>query len=731
MAAPRPSPAELHRLPSPPPEPPPVSPQSRRHASGPSPIPPPLGAALCSTSITAVAQFLALFNSTIQPDVAAINAVLRDAHATGSEQLSVQAAQAWGNNFQFPPSAHSADAAELTAAGGSFCRFAAQRQKALAATRLSLDRVFRVLGPDGLHVPAIDPADFTRLCTLAGDGIRIPTPPTFVRCANPPPLRAKYVQVAAAVNRLIYDQYRAGTVALLPLHVAQTIPGVHFSSQHWTEKKGKAQGRIICDVANADDPATSPLNGRPGPERDTLRTDLEAQWGQIRHPTLPALMHMVLRATEQYGWEEVVLWKKDLQGAFNLLWFRPADAHLLAFLLTSQLVVLHLAGMFGWVGMPFVFDVVTRCLRAIVRSVIRGHADMYVDDLMAISRRSDLTSDMAAADSSIRALLGPHAVAPSKDESGRTLDWIGWSIDLDTRLVSLSHRNYLRTVYAFFFVDVTAPISLNHVQRMASLASRCSTLTRQMRPFTKALYDCAAMYSNGHQLRRLSALARADVEMWRWFLLAVHLDPARIARPIASFANRETDLLIQYDSSLSAFAVGVSTVRGDSVSLLAFATVRSPFARTTDSRYQNTYEYLAVVLGLLLVHRAGIRCCAYSLHGDSVSSLQWASQDRAASTLARRANIAFTTIACEVDALVADTVHVPGVANTVYDGLSRGLSAHAVGLDPTKEVELPAEHPIYRYISLCDPTTPILTSTDHINLAAEFLRLLSDPALRL
>eukprot|EP01032_Pedospumella_encystans_P028479 gene28479-32165_t len=185
---------------------------------------------------------------------------------------------------------------------------------------------------------------------------------------------------------------------------------------------------------------------------------------------------------------------------------------------------------------------------------------------------------MAAADSSIRALLGPHAVAPSKDESGRALDWIGWSIDLDTRLVSLSHRNYLRTVYAFFFVDVTAPISLNHVQRMASLA---------------------------------------------------------------------------------------------------FATVRSPFARTTDSRYQNTYEYLAVVLGLLLVHRAGIRCCAYSLHGDSVSSLQWASQDRAASTLARRANIAFTTIACEVDALVADTVHVPGVANTVYDGLSRGLSAQS------------------------------------------------------
>lgn len=709
------APAASHRLPSPPPEPPPST--------------SPLGATLCPTTVSAITQFLALFRSARHPDVTTVQAVLQEAHAAGSEQLSIRAAQLWGDNFQFPSFTHTSDAAELAAAGSFQC-FAAQRQSQLKASRLTLDRVHSVLGPDGLAVPHVDTADFTRLCTLAQDGIDIPLPPSFVRCATPPPLRAKYVQVATAVNRLIYDQYRAGTVALLPIQVALQVPGVHFSSQHWTEKKGKAQGRIICDVANADNPTTSPLNGRPGPERDELRANLEAQWGQIRHPTLPALMQMVLQAAERHGWDDIVLWKKDLQGAFNLLWFCPSNAHLLAFLLTSQLVVFHLAGMFGWVGMPFVFDVVTRCLRAIVRSTIRGFADMYVDDLMAVSHRRDLTLDMSSADLSIRALLGPHAVAPSKDESGRSLDWIGWSVNLDTRLVSLSHRNYLRTVYAFFFFDTTAPVSLHHVQRMASLASRCSTLTRQMRPFTKALYDCAAMYSNNHQLRRLSTLARTDVEMWRWYLLAAHLDPARISRPITSFAARSTDLLIQYDSSLSAFAVGISIVADGTPSLVAFAAVRSPFATTNDSRYQNTYEYLAVVLGLLLVHRAGIRCCAYSLHGDSVSSLQWAAQDRAASTLARRANIAFTTVACEVDALVADIVHVPGVQNTVYDGLSRGLSASDVGLDPTKEVHIHHDHVIHSYLSLCDPALPILTSSDHVALAAEFLRLLSDPSFR-
>lgn len=670
---------------------------------------------------------MAWFHSTTRPTAPLIQQVLHAAHTAGSEHLSVQAAREWGGNFSFPLSTFTSDAAALQTAG-SFRQFALNRQRSFADVRLSLSRVHSTFGPTGCLVPDLSPDDFTRLCTLASSGITVPLSPRFQRCATPPPLRAKYVQVAAAVNKLIFDQYTTGTVALLPLEVALSIPGIHFSPQHWTEKKGKAQGRIICDVANADDPSTSPLNGSPGPDRDALRATIEDSWGPIRHPTLAALMQMILRAADQHGWQDLVLWKKDLQGAFNLLWFRPEDAHLLAFLLTSNIVVLHLAGMFGWVGMPFVFDVVTRCLRALVRSVIAGLADMYVDDVMAVSPKHSVGTDMTAAHTAICNLLGPHAVAPSKDESGRALDWIGWYVDLDKRLVTLSRRNFLRTVYAFFFVDLQSPVTLHQVQRMASLASRCSTLARQMRPFTKALYDCAAQFSSTHQRRHLTALARTDVQMWRCFLLAVHFDPQRVARPIASFRPRATDLLIQYDSSLTAFAVGVSTVSADATTLVAFTAITSPFKSTTDSSYQNTFEFLAVVLGLLLVHRAGLRSRAFSLHGDSISSLQWAAQDRAASTLARRANIAFTTVACAVDALVAETVHIPGVLNTTYDGLSRGRTAAEVGLDPTKQIFLTADHPISAYMSLCDPTLPLTSTDDHLSLNAEFIRLLADPA---
>lgn len=676
--------------------------------------------------MTITQQLLHVFKSSVRLDPASVFALLAEAHTVASEIYGIRAAQEWGAGFVFPSSVYATDAAALAAHHNDFPALVAARQAARAPRRLTLARVHATLGVDGTAVPDVSAADFARISELASDGIRIPLPPGFRRCASPPKLRTKYVQVASAVNKLLFDQYSAGTVVLLPLAVARNIPRVHFSAQHWTTKKGKAQGRLICDVANADTAATSPLNGDPGPSRDTLRAELEERWGTIKHPTLPALMRMILTIATLHGWEDIVLWKKDLQGAFNLLWIHPTDAPLLAFLLSAGIVALHIAGMFGWAGMPFVFDVVTRCLRALVRAAIRGAADMYVDDLMGVAHRRDLLHDMAAADRAVRSLLGPDAIAANKDEFGRKLDFIGWEVDLDTRRVTLSRRNFLRMVHTFFCFEVTQPLPLDHVERLASLASRCSTLARQMRPFTSALYLCASMYQRHHQRRLLSSAARADVCIWRAFLIASHFDPVRVARPIESFQPRSASVVIEYDSSLTAFAVGVSILSPDaSAQLRAFAVATSPFAPTCEAKFQNTYEFLAVLLGLLLMHRLNLRSCAYSLRGDSVSSLTWAATDRTASSLARRANIGFTLLASEIDAVVADTVHVPGTLNTVYDGLSRGVSAADAGLDPALQVHLHADHPYLQYLALCDPTAPLSTLADHLALAANFTNILS------
>ncbi|KAJ1431482.1 hypothetical protein B484DRAFT_395444 [Ochromonadaceae sp. CCMP2298] len=91
------------------------------------------------------------------------------------------------------------------------------------------------------------------------------------------------------------------------------------------------------------------------------------------------------------------------------------DADHTALTLTNDRVAFHLA------GMPFIFQVVTRMLTALVTFVILGLCMMYVDDLLAVSILSTVDRDMAQADEAITLLLamvGTVAVPNSSDAAG-------------------------------------------------------------------------------------------------------------------------------------------------------------------------------------------------------------------------------------------------------------------------------------------------------------------------
>ena len=119
---------------------------------------------------------------------------------------------------------------------------------------------------------------------------------------------------------------------------------------------------------------------------------------------------------------------------------------------------------------------------------------------------------------------------------------------------------------------------------------------------------------------------------------------------------------------------------------------------TTDSSYQNTYEYLAILLGLLLSKRLGLRDGEFAVLGDSRSSLAWVLQGRARSVLCRRASIDFSILALNEAAAILETEYVPSKLNAICDGLSRGVrqvltyavirravkaGAMRLGVDPT------------------------------------------------
>lgn len=451
-------------------------------------------------------------------------------------------------------------------------------------------------------------------------------------------------------------------------------------------------------------------------------------YGPICLPTLCSLMNMVADQAVKFGWDNIVLWKKDLNGAFNLLWFNPDHVPLLAFPLLDGHVAVHLAGLFGLGGLPPAFTVISRAVDAASADSLVGASSMYVDDDCGCSPLHALHADMDTAHRIMTDLLGPSAVAANKDEYGRALKFIGWLVDLDTRSVLPSPRNLLKMQHAFFSVPRNWRVTAEHVLRLASYASRLSMLHPLLRPFTRALYRDHGLFSpNPFGRRSLSQAARSDVLLWRAVLLLMDSVPLAFARPIESFRPLAPTVALAYDASLTALAVGVSTCVDHAWTLRAFTVVPLPFPTTTDSSYQNTFEYLAVLTGLLLARRLSLRHFAFHLHGDSVSSLQWAASGRAASDRARRVNIALALTGCAISASLGDTTHVPGVLNTVYDGLSRGQSASAVGLDPALQVTLDPRSPEFQLLLLCDPFTPLVTFEGHADLIADCMRLLHFP----
>ena len=639
--------------------------------------------------------------------------------------FSTRAAQEWGGTFTIPEEAQEKDLQLLRAHGGDLAAMCRTRHSEMNEDRLSVSRIHSTFGPDGKLIPTFPMVDFHRLLDFAIHGITVHRPLSFIASPIPPTFRTKYLAVAPTVHKLLFKQHAAGTVVFLPLSDVAHIPNLHLSPQHWTEKKGKPEGRTLGDLSNTDTTGVSPLNGCLGEDKEELRQRVNQYWGEIFHPTLDQLIRMILRMAMQHSWDSLTMWKKDLNAAFNLLWYRPEDVSLLGFPLANGLVVFHLGGMFGWLGMPAAFQVITRSLKVASNHHIQGECDWYVDDAMGIASSVSVAhSDMATVNDIARGLLGPTAIA-DKDECGRRQEWIGWEIDLDHRLVTISRRNFLKMCHAFFSFNLSDPISVHHVEKMASYASRCSQLSRQMRPYTRALHVATTRYFNHNARLRLPLLARCDVSLWRAFLAAIRFDEQRIARPLVSFRERNASFVIEYDASLSMMAVGVSHLLANQErQLIAYTSLHSPFPPTTEARKQNTFEFLAVVVGLLLSKLLHLRDFAYELHGDSVSSLTWTEKNRAASELARRANIALTLISVDIGAFVTDTTHVPGVLNVVYDGLSRGKTGSEVGLDPAKQVFLTSDHTITKIITLCDPDQDLSSVSEHLELSGKILDLL-------
>ena len=618
-----------------------------------------------------------------------LDAIVADAHKLGNEMCGMAQAIEWADNFKFPPEVRARDAEEFERCGYNFVLMAGIRQEARRHNSLSEERV-RELIPEG------DP-DFGRMLELAG-GVRIDTDTDFVHAKEPLKIRNKYRKVATAVHKLIYSSYLEGHVIILPTEqVSLHIEDRHFSAIHWTVNKDKDPGRMLTDTGSAE--TGSPLNS------EEAKRLAEERWGPITHPTLKDLMGMVTEAAEKYGWEDIVIWKMDIKGAFTLLNFHPESTPLMCFELLEGLTMVCLAGTFGWTGMPFAFHPVTRVVRRNLRLVIRGFLEMYVDDLMGVCHKDDRHHDMGKAKEFIEGLMGTGSVAEHKSLWGRQLDMIGWDVNLDIRKVSIAAHNFRKLLYGLFSVDLDATLPIPLIEKFASWASRYTAICRFMAPFTGDLYGEIAGMRNRHASKILSPAAKECLLMWRMFACILRLDPTNYARDITSFNRSTSQYLLEYDASLSGIGIIIYALdtRAQWVEHIV-SRADFPFDLGQDSSFQNTVEFTAIVMGFALLANSGVVGAQIDLLGDNTTSLAWANKEQFKEGRSRRAAMVFMGLSMAFDCSIGSAQHWAGELHTRCDSMSRGMEPADLGFDSGVVVPIRGNRALEGLLTFCNPT---------------------------
>jgi hypothetical protein len=419
-----------------------------------------------------------------------------------------------------------------------------------------------------------------------------------------------------------------------------------------------------------------------------------------------------LTASELYQpqWDPLTAEQQELMDALLNILGEQREQHLPP-LSTPSWSMLYHTGSFGMRILPFVFGVVSRVLLFLLALAMYGYVMAYVDDYMAVTLSSHLGQDFAIICEVTTLLLGPHAVEWTKWYAGRQAEWIGWMIDLDTRTVSLGRKNLLKVLYGFFSFDTSRYIQGSHLLRLASYASRYTTVLQPLTPFTTLLYSQTNGLKNLDAYISLTESTQVAVWIWRATLLHLVLHPTSFSRPLDSFRDDVPHYLIEYDSSLEGTGLLIEPLTNRDNPHLIPTTLCGqacfPFDCAGDSSYQNTCELIPVVIGCVELATRGVRHARLALRGDSITSLAWSMNGHYTGSICARTAVVLSQITVHFDLTIVETHHIPGEENTTCDALSRMFTTpEELGYSASTIISAHSSSYMADLLLLCDPTSP-------------------------
>jgi len=244
-------------------------------------------------------------------------------------------------------------------------------------------------------------------------------------------------------------------------------------------------------------------------------------------------------------------------------------------------------------------------------------------------------------------------------------------------------------------------------------------ICRALRPFTHELYSAQKFAPREASVSKSTTLSDV-IDLWVTTLILLELRRTAFSRPLSTLLPRTPTWHIDFDASLTGVGILLYYLPQSNTDPRFAMRLVFPFSLNADSSFQNSVEFIAVVVALGALSSLGVSECGVSLRGDSSTALSWSSSERFRAGRSQRAALAFVLIGTQFDIQISEKEHIAGTVNCTCDGLSRNALPSDLGFDATHTFD--TTHPCWdKLLKFCNPATdptsvPLAELTSTCNL---------------
>ena len=199
--------------------------------------------------------------------------------------------------------------------------------------------------------------EFHTLLELATIGAFVTIEEDFIVQASPEPLRNLHLRLGHCIPQHALKLWEDGKALLFRMADIMTSCVLHYNNSHWTSKPGVDEGRYLFDCANIAN--GSSINSEYAFEM------AEEKYLALHHPTIIDILTGLVQLSSRLNCplSDLRLWKDDIKGAFGQFNINPSMCYLLATQVAVGIVMIYIAGMFGYHACPLIFGVFSRGFR--------------------------------------------------------------------------------------------------------------------------------------------------------------------------------------------------------------------------------------------------------------------------------------------------------------------------------------------------------------------------------